>query len=199
MKCPKCGYNSFETNLLCKKCSQDLSAHKETFGLKPIIFPQEIRSEMAAELASNVDNHAASAPAAEPVNDMFSFDIPEPEAQTASATQTIKDDFFSFADTPVGAPSQGFGDFSLGNEPAEKPKSMDDAFSNLLESTPFSGAANAPAQPAAKPAATSSPAEYELDNFSWDDTPQPATPTAAAQPAKKPEDDFNSLFGEIKK
>lgn len=39
MKCPKCGYNSFEFLDNCKKCSSDLVAFKESLGIRPVVLP----------------------------------------------------------------------------------------------------------------------------------------------------------------
>lgn len=39
MKCPKCGYNSFEYLDSCKKCNTDLISFKMTHGIKPTILP----------------------------------------------------------------------------------------------------------------------------------------------------------------
>ncbi|MBJ6724679.1 hypothetical protein [Geomesophilobacter sediminis] len=40
MKCPKCGYNSFEFLDQCKKCSTDLTNVKKRCGIKPLLQPQ---------------------------------------------------------------------------------------------------------------------------------------------------------------
>ncbi len=39
MKCPKCGFNSFDHLEECRKCGQDLNAHKARFGLRSVLFP----------------------------------------------------------------------------------------------------------------------------------------------------------------
>ncbi|HEY6839535.1 MAG TPA: hypothetical protein VI389_12395 [Geobacteraceae bacterium] len=41
MKCPKCGYNSFEYLDSCRKCGTDLAAHKKSFRIRPLILPHE--------------------------------------------------------------------------------------------------------------------------------------------------------------
>jgi len=38
MKCPKCGYNSFEHQEQCKKCGQGLTEHKSKFNLRGFFF-----------------------------------------------------------------------------------------------------------------------------------------------------------------
>lgn len=39
MKCPKCGYNSFEYLDSCKKCNADLAGFKAAHGIRPMILP----------------------------------------------------------------------------------------------------------------------------------------------------------------
>ena len=53
MKCPKCGYHSFDHMDSCKKCSKDLAEHKAKFnlrgffspGLEPIAEPEPVVEE----------------------------------------------------------------------------------------------------------------------------------------------------------
>lgn len=187
MKCPKCGYNSFEFYDSCKKCSSDLSGYKLTYGITPIVLPLEIREKMAEEfraatvavgqLAENIETH----------EDMFAFDLPEDTANTtatstATATASFNDDPFNFDDEPPVA--------------AQKQSSMDaDPFADLLETTPqvSDDLFGAPPAPAARTAeATIAPGEFDLENFSWDDTPE----TATAGGEKDTVDDFDSLFGD---
>jgi hypothetical protein len=35
MKCPKCGYISFDYNLTCPKCDRDISSEQEKLNLPP--------------------------------------------------------------------------------------------------------------------------------------------------------------------
>lgn len=165
MKCPKCGYTSFESYDSCRKCSADLVEFKQTYGLTPMILPPSLCASMAAELGSS---QATGEAHSDNSADMFRFDLPtEPQVATPSAAI---DQAFSF-DTP--------------------PAAQNDPFASLLESTPQSS----------KPAAASQSAAgqgFELNNFSWDDTPAPTQPgDAPAPPAKTEEDDFNSLFGDL--
>jgi len=39
MKCPKCGFNSFESNDACPRCAASLKELKQTYGLAPVVFP----------------------------------------------------------------------------------------------------------------------------------------------------------------
>ncbi len=42
MKCPKCGYNSFDHLDSCKKCGQGLIEHKEKFNLRGFFSPGKL-------------------------------------------------------------------------------------------------------------------------------------------------------------
>ncbi|MBC7962472.1 MAG: hypothetical protein H7Y05_05975 [Steroidobacteraceae bacterium] len=186
MKCPKCGYNSFESHDVCKKCSGDLSGYKLSYGITPIVLPLEVREKMAEEFRAASAETGQHAENIETHEDMFAFDLPE---ETVSAAAPINDDPFNFDDEPLQA-GQG----------QAKAKAEEDPFADLLESTsqtnndPFGAppAAAAP-QAAAKAASpTSSPDEFDLENFSWDDTPA-TTPGGGEKDAA---DDFDSLFGD---
>lgn len=193
MKCPKCGYNSFESHSACKKCSHDLTAYKEKFGLKPIVLPQETRSAMVAAMTAEAAQAAAEQQPEEQPDDMFSFDIPDEETSAPLSKAAASEDFFNFSDKPAAAPDTGFGEFGF-DEPAvsKKPASMDDAFASLLESTPRGISASSAAPPAAPTAPAGTSGEFDLDSFSWDEPP-----ATSANGEKKTVDDFDSLFGEI--
>ncbi len=180
MKCPKCGYNSFESHDSCKKCSSDLSGYKQTYGIAPIVFPLEIREKMAATLRAASVETEPIADSVESHEDMFAFDLPE---ETTAAAATFKDDPFDFDEpAPAAGPVQA--------------KIEDDPFADLLETTPqvSNDPFGAPAAAAAPQtaAATSVPGEFDLENFSWDDTP--AATSGPGGPADA--DDFDSLFGD---
>jgi predicted nucleic acid-binding Zn-ribbon protein len=184
MKCPKCGYNSFEYYDTCKKCTNDLTGYKETYGIKSIVLPLEVRTGMAEALMAETALNAPAPDTIEVPADMFSFDLPAGES-----TQNITDDPFNFDDDPIPSPQAG-GDFSRNeDQQSAQAKAEEDAFADLLESTSQMDAE--PATPAAA-VANSNAGESDLGSFSWDDTPNPLT-NSSAKPA---EDDFNSLFGE---
>jgi hypothetical protein len=187
MKCPKCGYNSFEIHDTCKKCANDLTSYKDIHGIKSIVLPHDTRTIMAEKLMADKIQEVPVAVADVPV-DMFSFDIPESET-TAEAASFIKDDPFDFGDEPA-APSLGGGDFPFGNEQmSAQAKAEENAFADLLESS-SQNKSEAPSTP--QPAEATNQFGSDLNNFSWDDTPDTA-PGEAAKPAK---DDFDSLFGD---
>jgi predicted nucleic acid-binding Zn-ribbon protein len=176
MKCPKCGYNSFEYNDNCPKCLNDLTGYKAAHGLKAIALPPAARTEMARSMAAEVqvDDHPAED--ADMTSDIFSFDFDENEHGAGQG-----------AGGPVHDP------FSLDDEPADssaQAKAKDDAFTGLLETTTQKSAT----APTGKPAVANN--EFDLKDFSWDDTPDPA---GDGKPGKPREDDFGSLFGGTKK
>lgn len=65
MKCPKCGFTSFDFLENCKKCGNDLQEHKSRFGLRSLIYPGVTPTapspgvapdEAAADLATPADS-----------------------------------------------------------------------------------------------------------------------------------------------
>jgi hypothetical protein len=196
MKCPKCGYTSFESNDTCKKCSHDLTAHRATYGLKPIVFQTEMRAAMAAAMATETVSAVAPQQPAEQPADMFSFDIPD-EKSPPPAEETPRIDPFSFDDTPASPTTPAPSPFAFDElqSPAAPPP-QEDAFADLLEPTQLGGPAPsaAPATAPSPPLAGDAPGEYDLSSFSWDDTL--VEPSSGTVP-KKADDDFTSLFGEI--
>jgi len=182
MKCPKCGYNSFEFHDSCKKCANDLTGYKDTYGIKPIVFPHEARVSMAGALMAEAALSDHSPVEADTTGDMFSFDLPE-----ANTTHSSSDDPFNFDDEPVSQAQAG-GEFSFdeGQQSAQA-KADEAAFADLLEST---SQGDKGLESTASATVSDSTAESDLNNFSWDDTPADAT--SSTKPA---EDDFNSLFG----
>lgn len=154
MKCPKCGYNSFEFLDICKKCNSDLTAFKQTHGIRAIVIPPAAITAPPPPAAA-----AATARSAEDANTGFTWEMP---GQTAPVKQG--DDIFSDLDLglsqpaaaapPIPPPAFGpaanqpvtgsakgvapaFDDFSFDDEPrpagSEGPPAGDDAFAALLE------------------------------------------------------------------
>jgi predicted nucleic acid-binding Zn-ribbon protein len=189
MKCPKCGFNSFEYYDSCKKCSSDLTGYKQTYSITSMVLPFEAKEKLAADFRSAESTADQVSDTVEAHDDIFSFDLPD---EPSSTPAHHNDNPFNF-DEP-----------SPNVNPSSSAKSEDDVFADLLESTsqaedsPFAaakvGSAPAPA-PAAKVADSSSgPGEFDLESFSWDDTPV----EAAATDSKEVADDFDSLFGDTK-
>lgn len=183
MKCPKCGYNSFEYYDICKKCSADQSAYKKTYSINSLVLPLEAKEKRATEYKTA--DSALDLPDAvtDSHEDIFSFDLPEELPETPPQH---KRDPFNF-DEP--APNIGSGD-----SPSEE-----DIFANLLEST--SQSETPPAATRKDPPVTggqqetvsssSHTGEFDLESFSWDEPPASSSESGMS-------DDFDSLFGEKK-
>jgi len=98
MKCPKCGYHSFEYLERCRKCGNDLAAFKAKFNLRSLIFPK--RQSGAAVTAASAEDFAFEAEPAAPVAAAAVTAVATTVASTTVANAT---DFgFDFMDeTPV--------------------------------------------------------------------------------------------------
>lgn len=184
MKCPKCGFNSFEYYDSCKKCFSDLTGYKKTYSIASMVLPLEAVDKLAAEFRSAEIATDQVSESAETHDDIFSFDLPD-EPQSAPVHR-INDPFNFDELVPV-------------EKQSGRVKSEDDVFADLLESTsqseesPFAAVQAAPA--AAKAAAVSSGSnEFDLESFSWDESPA----ETAATDSKEAADDFDSLFGDTK-
>lgn len=180
MKCPKCGYTSFESYDSCRRCSADLLEFKQTHGLAALVLPPSLRANMVADLGggqADIDTSPENA------SDMFNFDLPT-ERQTTAPSSAPSSDPFSFDDTPAAAVTA----FSF-DTPSPPPQ--DDPFAALIESTPQSQHKESAPQP-------SSSQGLETNSFSWDDTPTPGQPGSVPDDIDKSvDDDFNSLFGDL--
>lgn len=65
MRCPKCGYTSFDHLDSCKKCGKDLAEFKARYGIKSVLFPgQTAPGTVAAEAAYDDDTADAAVAAA---------------------------------------------------------------------------------------------------------------------------------------
>lgn len=106
MKCPKCGYHSFEHLTNCKKCNQDLSDHKAKFNLRGFY----ASGQVAAAAPAPVIDDSSDAP--EPADDGsvdFGFDfLDEEEDQLATADSVALggDELGMDIDQPFGADSE---------------------------------------------------------------------------------------------
>lgn len=183
MKCPKCGFNSFEFYDSCKKCSIDLTGYKLTYSIASMILPVEAKEKIAVEFQSAGSTTDRISTTVETRDEIFSFDLPD---DSPSAPVLRNDDPFNF-DEPSPDVKQ-----------SSSSRTENNAFADLLESTPqtdespFGSAhANVAAAPvkAVEPASGSN--EFDLESFSWDDA-------NASTDGKEIDDDFDSLFGDMK-
>lgn len=182
MKCPKCGYNSFEYHDSCIKCSSDLSGYKLTHGITSLVLPLGVREKMAEELRGSSAETGHVEANNETHEDMFALDLPDEPAAPVAQAPGFADDPFNFDDEPPAAPPQ-------------QAAAEIDPFADLLETTPQVGDSDPFGAPpaAAKPVVQeNSPGEFDLENFSWDDTPD----EKAGAGGQGGNDDFDSLFGD---
>lgn len=192
MKCPKCGFNSFEYYDSCKKCSSDLIVFKQIHSITSLVLPLEAREKLIEKYKMDALDTEQVSETVETHDDIFSFDLPD---DTFSASSK-NDDPFNF-DEPA---AEG----TLSNIA----KSDDDVFADLLESTsqveePSFGATQVSTPPgpiANSEDSSATPGEFDLESFSWDDAPGGTVVTDAtvANDATAAPDDFDSLFGETK-
>ena len=185
MKCPKCGFNSFEFYDTCKKCSSDLVGFKQTYSIASMVLPLEAKEKLASEYGSADSGFDHVSETTETENDIFSFDLPE---DTSSPTSNFSNDPFN-----LNEPSPDVKDLN-------GPEFANDAFADLLESTPQTDespfgvqgdAASAP-QLAKSEIPSAGPGEFDLESFSWDDT----TAADTQSDGNDTPDDFDSLFGD---
>ena len=111
MKCPKCGYNSFDHLESCKKCDTNLTDHKEKFSLRGFFSPGQ--SAAPAPVADSAEDQA-------PEDDGsvdFGFDFLEEED---GAAETPADENVSI-DQPFGADSESVPADAASGDDEDKP------------------------------------------------------------------------------
>ncbi len=85
MKCPKCGYQSFNNLTACKKCGRDLTREQAKFNLgHPIVIPPPVHSPLPSSTARDLPPAPPASPTAEKV-------LQEPTEQT---DETALEDYF---------------------------------------------------------------------------------------------------------
>jgi len=184
MKCPKCGYNSFEYNDICTKCSNDLASYKEKIGIQAIVLPLHARQSMAEILKTTSQSAGEEAVTADSSSDVFSFDLPDSKQNPVG----LNKDPFDFNDEDFGAKPEVPFSSNLFDSPVKSLTDNQD-FNSLLESTPKHQSA-----PAVPSETQPKNGEFDLSDFSWE---EPPATTPSGEPAKVT-DDFSSLFGDSK-
>lgn len=121
MRCPKCGYTSFDHLDSCKKCGKDLLEFKERFGIKSVLFPGQMDVESAGDMesfdAESSDAAVAAATAA--------------TAATASATAAAVAAEDDVAD--VASDGDDFGFDFMGDSAEDDDLSFDELFEEAPE------------------------------------------------------------------
>ena len=106
MKCPKCGYHSFDHLDNCKKCNNDLVEHKAKFNLSGFFSPGKATMAAPESVIDEVDKDIEEV-SKDSVN--FGFDFLEEEDQGGRATEGIplgEEDQDINIDQPFGADSE---------------------------------------------------------------------------------------------
>jgi hypothetical protein len=207
MKCPKCGYNSFEHLSACKKCKADLSGFKDSHGIRPVVLPASLQTAVPAPASVPEQN--------EQLEDMFSSTGAASAFGTIAGSDVtdaaVNNDFaFSFDDAPSPAAEEennvpAFGDFSFDEIPEPTPADSNGtltSFAGILETAEREAAQpDADAAPDfstgftgfGEPAAPlSPPGEFEMEELFGEEGKE----TAANLTAPVDHDAFDALFGE---
>lgn len=180
MKCPKCGYNSFEYLEQCKKCSNDLVLFKESTGIRSVLVPVE---------------KTAAAPAVEKTPEMAA----DTQQEASGGGEFIWDAPAQVGNTATEGGAEALPDFSFAG--SEATTASDENLGDLLESTVHverRPAAVGTDQSKAQAAGVvtgfdSAPGEFDMGDFLAQEKEQ--SETKAAQPQEKPVDgDFDFLF-----
>jgi hypothetical protein len=125
MKCPKCGYNSFEFLDACKKCGSELGSFKKTHRINTVL---RKTAAVAAVVPQQVQAAApvATQGAVQEENLHESFDLGFPDAPLEEGKDT-QFSGFSFDDEPApqaqAADKALVDDFSFGEPAEEEPNS----------------------------------------------------------------------------
>ncbi len=187
MKCPKCGFNSFEYYDSCKKCSADLTGHKLAFSLSSLVLPQDAKAALVAQSRSRETFPGETHAAPEIHDDIFSFDLPDDAPPPVNPPPR---DPFGFDEPPTAAKQVT----SLSPE--------DHIFGDLLESTPQqevpSSATKAAAVAPPEVSSSASAGEFDFDSFSWESSPDIPPPTRDTAAVADTTDDFDSFFDDLK-
>lgn len=119
MKCPKCGFNSFEFLDSCKKCGAEFGSFKQTHGISAVI----LRSGAVSAEASVPDSVPEPAPAVTTAtveeNTGFSWSAAEETLATESGSKQDEVFDFSFSEPAEAEPANDsmFNEFSFEEQP----------------------------------------------------------------------------------
>ena len=167
MKCPKCGYNSFEFLDICKKCSAEFVSFKKSMGIKPVVFascenstgaPQQIADDAVAPVSQVTDDES------------FTWDIPAPgdKAQNDKPFDGFNLDFIK-TDTEPAAPDFSFNEVPSIDIPAETKAVTAGAF----EGFSFDETDEPPKEPEAPPPFTEFEQEFlGAEDMEFSDAPE---------------------------
>jgi len=113
MKCPKCGYNSFDHLDSCKKCGKNLVSFKQQYGIKSVLFPGQMKPTFSA-----AETELEGATVEEAVA------VAVTTAERAAAGSAVAEDF----EAPPTGEGDDFGFDFMGESEAEEDLSFDELF-----------------------------------------------------------------------
>lgn len=150
MKCPKCGYNSFDYLDSCKKCGKDLVEFKQQFGIKSVLFPGAT-AVMATDLAQASDE----------------------ASELAAATALGAADVSAAAKVPEaveeGAAGDDFGFDFMGESSEEEDLSFDELFEEAPQEDDMEESLDAPKSTTGSEAAEAQEKDYAFNLPEADD------------------------------
>jgi hypothetical protein len=155
MKCPKCGYNSFEFLNACKKCGAEFVSFKKNHRISPVILTPGAAPEIKTAPVESIPSAAVVPPVipdsiVERAADDFSWET-SAEPAVASREENPYSGFdLGFQDSvDAGTQDKAFTGFSFSDEPVEQ-----------------------------HPVQTPSPEGDGLDDFSFEEAPEEKTETS---------------------
>lgn len=154
MKCPKCGYTSFDHLDSCKKCGKDLVEFKERYGIRSILFP----GAMSASQAANVEE------------DLYDSDTADAAVAAATAgTAAVAATVSTAAVDEAKAADDDFGFDFMGDSDEDDDLSFDELFEDAPDDEDVEESIEAPAEEAAADVASATTEEADdTDDFSFD-------------------------------
>ncbi|TYO98104.1 putative RDD family membrane protein YckC [Geothermobacter ehrlichii] len=121
MKCPKCGYTSFDFLENCKKCGQDLQEHKAKYGLRSLLFPELLAAAQSTDATG--ESQAPDPQGAEDLDLGFDFmaeqeettaeTVPNQDLAAAPSTEPASEQVAETSDTFTTATEEEDFGFSL--------------------------------------------------------------------------------------
>jgi len=149
MRCPKCGYNSFDHLDSCKKCGKDLVEFKRSFGIKSVLFPGQVSSDDGAKEAELESIGADAAVAA----------VTGVAAATATAAVVN-----GAGDEPTAAGADGddFGFDFMGDSTEDDDLSFDELFEEAPEDEDIEETIEAPKEAAEENAESGDDFAFDL-------------------------------------
>lgn len=126
MKCPKCGYNSFEFLDACKKCSAEFVSFKKSMGIKPVVFAS---CENSTGVRQQIADDAVPPDFQVADDESFTWDTSAPgvKAQKDKPFDGFNLDFIK-TDAAPAAPDFSFNEVPSSDIPAETKAVTAEAF-----------------------------------------------------------------------